>query len=428
MIVSEGFPDEDAKLLRDVGHKVITPRSIEKGQKIIDKALRKKADIPDAIVVDSGLKGAQFFAKALKISLQEGGEDKDIYLVVNPEVIGAIDPEYFGISGFIEAPLGSRKLLDLIGIPEGPVGEREEEEAGWTRAEPGGDEGLQGGEAGPSSQPILEKITMTTAAAPADAAAGAQPGEGRAEIRDKAGARTYRLAFSAVLGAAVLAASAVGFSAVSGRRSPPAAELPNFYGMDLAEAESLASSCGLSCEVEYVSSGEPPSMVLCQYPAAGTPVDGFDEVALVVANEEGESEEQVSLPHAGEAGGISELVEVESGGALMADAPPDDLSHSPAPPPSRNAAPAPASGQAPVARIAASSTSVPSGSIVSLSASASYDPDGGPLSYSWSCGGSGPSVSRELVSNIVPEAITVTVTVTDDEGRSAAASVTINVY
>ena len=81
-----------------------------------------------------------------------------------------------------------------------------------------------------------------------------------------------------------------------------------------------------------------------------------------------------------------------------------------------------------MARLSASSAGVPSGSIVTFSASGSYDPEGGPLAYSWSCGGSGVSISREMVSNIVPSSVTVTVTVTDGEGKSASASVTISVY
>lgn len=81
-----------------------------------------------------------------------------------------------------------------------------------------------------------------------------------------------------------------------------------------------------------------------------------------------------------------------------------------------------------MARIAASETRVTSGTIVTFSATGSYDPDGGPLGYSWSCGGSGESTSREMVSNIVPGNVTVTVTVTDAEGKSASASITISVY
>jgi len=66
--------------------------------------------------------------------------------------------------------------------------------------------------------------------------------------------------------------------------------------------------------------------------------------------------------------------------------------------------------------------------MVTLSASAS-DPDGGSIvSYSWSCGGSGPVISREFASATAPQTVTVTVTVTDDEGQTAAASVSIYLY
>ena len=174
VIVSEVFPDEDAKLLRDVGHKVITPRSIEKGQKIIDKALKKNSNVPDAIVVDNGLKGAQFFAKALKISLQEGGEDKDIYLVVNPDIIGAIDPEYFGITGFVEAPLSSKKLLDLVGIPEGPTGERTREGETPPADKPEEGTGPREGPKGEEPSPMADKEKMTT-----------RPEIGRASCRER---------------------------------------------------------------------------------------------------------------------------------------------------------------------------------------------------------------------------------------------------
>lgn len=147
VIISECFSDEDAKLLRGVGHKVITPRSIEKGQKVLDKAIKKNLGVPDAVIVDNTLKGAQFFAKALKISLHDGSHKTDIYLVVGEDIIGALDPEYFGISGFIEAPLTSKKVLDLVGIPE------VSEDAQQTRAD------IQAPPAAPLS---IEKETMTT--------------------------------------------------------------------------------------------------------------------------------------------------------------------------------------------------------------------------------------------------------------------------
>jgi hypothetical protein len=89
--------------------------------------------------------------------------------------------------------------------------------------------------------------------------------------------------------------------------------------------------------------------------------------------------------------------------------------------------PARAAGDRPVVSVSASRTSGPSsGFMVSFFASA-YDPDGGSIvSYSWSCGGSGPSTSHEFTSNIAPATVTVTVTVTDDEGQTASSSVAIN--
>jgi hypothetical protein len=414
VIISECFSDEDAKLLRGVGHKVITPRSIEKGQKVLDKALKKNLGVPDAVIVDNALKGAQFFAKALKVSLHEGSHKTDIYLVVREDIIGALDPEYFGISGFIEAPLTSKKVLDLVGIPEGS------EVAQQTRAD------IQGPPAAPLA---IEKETMTTRPGEADDAVARSFQGAPVALKEQKAWSPHKLAFSAVLGITVILASIIAFGSISRRNeAPPAEELPNFYGMTQGEAEDLASSHGIEYEVEYASSGEPEGIVISQYPCAGTPLEGLGVVCLIVSERQEESESP-----APEAGDDQQSIPEEggSGGALLTDAPPAS-SHSPAPPPTYTQSPEPApalpSGSTPVARIAASSTSVSSGSIVTLSAAGSYDPEGGPLDYSWSCGGSGESTSREMVSNIVPGSVTVTVTVTDAEGKSASASITISVY
>jgi len=401
VIISECFSDEDAKLLRGVGHKVITPRSIEKGQKVLDKALKKNLGVPDAVIVDNALKGAQFFAKALKVSLHEGSHKTDIYLVVREDIIGALDPEYFGISGFIEAPLTSKKVLDLVGIPEGS------EVAQQTRAD------IQGPPAAPLA---IEKETMTTRPGEADDAVARSFQGAPVALKEQKAWSPHKLAFSAVLGITVILASIIAFGSISRRNeAPPAEELPNFYGMTQGEAEDLASSHGIEYEVEYASSGEPEGIVISKKPFAGGPPAGGGGGPAPEAGDD-----QQSIP---EEGG--------SGGALLTDAPPAS-SHSPAPPPTYTQSPEPApalpSGSTPVARIAASSTSVSSGSIVTLSAAGSYDPEGGPLDYSWSCGGSGESTSREMVSNIVPGSVTVTVTVTDAEGKSASASITISVY
>lgn len=420
VIISESFPDEDAQLLRDVGHKITTPRSIEKGQKILDKALKKNLGVPDAVIIDNALKGAQFYAKALKVSLHAGSHDTDIYLVVKKDIIAALDPEYFGISGFIEAPLASNKVLDLVGIPEEP-------EEG--RSTPSVSEHVA-----PEATELKTDKRTTRPAQAEDAPAGLSQ-ETAVAVKVRKLLNPYKLAFSSFLGIAVIFLSILGLGNLGKKdEAPPAREIPNFYGLFLEEAEALASSYDLSCEVEYAPAEDPEGTVISQFPPAGTPIGDTGSISLVVCEEKEEDlgpESDIPQPQE-EQQSISE--EGESGGTLLTDTPPGDVRHSPAPSPTYTdtpaATPPPAtpSGSPPVALISASSTSVSSGSIVTFYASGSYDPDDGPLSYSWSCGGSGVSISREMVSNVVPGSITVTVTVTDGEGRSSSASITVSVY
>lgn len=419
VIISESFPDEDAQLLREVGHKITTPRSIEKGQKVLDKALKKNLGIPDAVIIDSALKGAQFYAKALKVSINAGAHTTDIYLVVKEDIIAALDPEYFGISGFIEAPLAGNKLLDLVGIPEEMEGEIGEESAE---------------EEAPPPHIEIKRETMTTRPVHRKDAPAGLSQESGAAVKQRHLSNPYKLAFSAVLSVTVITAAIVGFGSFTKKEEPPQIrDIPNFYGMVLKEAEELASSCGLCCEVEYAPAGGIHGTVISQFPPAGTPINETETVSLVVCKEKDkESEGNISESQEDQQS-ISEAG--ESGGTLLADAPPGSVSHSPAPSSAYSDTPAPAppppkaaSGSPPVARISASSTSVSSGSMVTFSASGSYDPDGGPLSYSWSCGGCGVSTSREMVSNVVPGSITVTVTVTDSEAKKSSASITVSIY
>lgn len=65
---------------------------------------------------------------------------------------------------------------------------------------------------------------------------------------------------------------------------------------------------------------------------------------------------------------------------------------------------------------------------VFLDASASYDPDGSIASYSWSFGGSGRTIYHVFESNIVPVRVVVTLTVTDDRGRSSTSMRYVTLY
>jgi hypothetical protein len=91
----------------------------------------------------------------------------------------------------------------------------------------------------------------------------------------------------------------------------------------------------------------------------------------------------------------------------------------------------PAAGHSPASPVAAFSLSAAEGQSplqVYLDASASYDPDGSIVSYTWSCGGSGVSFYHVFESNIIPAVIPITLTVTDDGGHSAQATHCVTLY
>lgn len=65
---------------------------------------------------------------------------------------------------------------------------------------------------------------------------------------------------------------------------------------------------------------------------------------------------------------------------------------------------------------------------VFLDATASYDPDGSIVSYEWSCGRTGKALHHVFESNIIPARIAITLTVTDDSGRTASVTRCVTLY
>ncbi|MBC7247153.1 MAG: hypothetical protein H5T73_05170 [Actinobacteria bacterium] len=82
----------------------------------------------------------------------------------------------------------------------------------------------------------------------------------------------------------------------------------------------------------------------------------------------------------------------------------------------------------PVASFTLSSTEGESPLSVLLDASASYDPDGRIVSYEWSCGRTGKVIHHVFESSIIPARIAVTLTVTDDSGRTASVTRCLTLY
>jgi serine/threonine protein kinase len=185
--------------------------------------------------------------------------------------------------------------------------------------------------------------------------------------------------------------------------------LPSFVGMGYNEAAGKAEGLGIAVEKEDIYSAEI---------AAGT-----------VANQDPGEDSEISdgmILRLAVSLGPGPPAPVEDAGATGDTASSGDATPRGGTPPPE---PRPAAKSAPVVSASASPSSGPSsGVMVTLSASA-YDPDGGSIvSYSWSCGGSGPAISREFTSSTAPKTVTVTVTVTDDEGQTASGSVAISLY
>jgi len=65
---------------------------------------------------------------------------------------------------------------------------------------------------------------------------------------------------------------------------------------------------------------------------------------------------------------------------------------------------------------------------VFLDASASYDPDGSIVSYEWSCGRTGKALFHVFESSVIPARVAVTLTVTDDSGRTASVTRSVTLY
>jgi glucose/arabinose dehydrogenase len=87
-----------------------------------------------------------------------------------------------------------------------------------------------------------------------------------------------------------------------------------------------------------------------------------------------------------------------------------------------------ADGLAPVANATADKTSGPAPLTVNFSSAGSSDPDGDPITYAWSFGDGGTSTAANPAHTYTSNGTyTATLTVTDSTGRTASASVRINV-
>lgn len=109
--------------------------------------------------------------------------------------------------------------------------------------------------------------------------------------------------------------------------------------------------------------------------------------------------------------------------------PPDRSTAAPAGSPGPEARPrSDTSPDPPVASFSISPSSGQSPLQVCLDASASYDPDGHIVSYSWSCGAQGKTVYHIFESNVVPTTLCVTLTVTDDAGHASSTTRQVTLY
>lgn len=428
LIASRSFPDEDACTLREYGHDVNCAREVKAAQRCVNDGY-----IPDLLYVENKLDSAQFFAKQVR-SKHEGVE---IYVMVSNGEASTEDPSRLGIDGFIFGDLKVEQIIERAGDLRPPEPEAageigpEEELSGHTetrtteyipKQKPAQSEG-------PARPTNVITITLPRPFKRRAEKAGLE-GKGRdsaEEGAEESGSKyrhAYRLAFPAILAAFALAAmlNVYGPKMASGR---PVAVLEDLVGKTFEESRTYLDGSDVPYEVVEVKSEEGGDLVVDQDPRAGTALSDIDTVTIMVSRKAEEKD-----PGAGPLDADGNPARKGGSGTASPPSPaPNSRAQSPAA--ARPAPPAPdpakPAGSGPAVSVSASRTSGPSsGFMVSFSASA-YDPDGGSIvSYSWSCGGSGPSTSHEFTSNIAPSTVTVTVTVTDDEGQTAAASVVIN--
>jgi hypothetical protein len=200
------------------------------------------------------------------------------------------------------------------------------------------------------------------------------------------------------------------------RGETKAISLPSFAGMAIEDAEQELAGMGCTCEKEESFSDEVEArLVISQDPAAGDYESGFLAVKLVVSKGHEPAAEEAAPEEANNSN------QTASDAQLVAATPTTTAEPAPATQPA---------GKRPVASFSLSPASGPSsGVFVSFNASGSYDPDGGSIvSYSWSFGASGVTAGHEFTSAVAPTTISITLTVTDDEGQSSSVTKPLNLY
>ena len=430
LIVSKTFPDEDACTLREYGHDVNCAREVKAAQRCVNDGYT-----PDLVYIENRLDSAQFFAKQVR-SKHEGAE---IYVMVSNSEASIEDPSRLGIDGFIVGGLKVEQIIERAGDLRPPVPEPVEE-AGPEES-PGPKE-TRTTEYISAQKPVpaedaAEQDNVITITIPRlfknraeKATPSCQERESSNDGVEESGKKyrhAYRLAFPAILALFALAAILNIYGPRLGSSSDePAAALEDLKGKTCEESYAYLENMGIPYDVVEVRSEDGNDLVVDQDPPGGTALEDVQNVTIMV------SRKTENMDPAADPLDTDENL-ANKGGDDYASPPsspaPNSQAQVPAvtPPSPPTPAPAKPAGSKPVVSLSASRTSGPSsGFMVSFSASA-YDPDGGSIvSYSWSCGGSGPSTSHEFTSNIAPSTVTVTVTVTDDEGQAASSSVAIN--